>query len=161
MSGPDHDLPEVYLKPGEFFLAREATLIWTILGSCVSVSFWSDKLNAGALCHSMLPRHPGISSTDLDEGHRYMDYAIRDIAAQFDNLGANRAEVQVKLFGGADVLTPSDSLRPTVGRLNQEAAIEVLREEGFDVSASSLGGKCGVKIFFNTGTGEVLLRRPC
>jgi chemotaxis protein CheD len=156
MTKPRSNLPEVYLQPGEFFLAREPTLIWTILGSCVSVSFWSEKLGAGALCHSMLPRHPG--SPDMEDGHRYMDYAIRDIALQFDKLGARRADVQVKLFGGADVLTPS-SRRPTVGRLNQEAAIEVLHDEGFDVIASSLGGKSGLKIFFDTGTGEVLLRR--
>jgi chemotaxis protein CheD len=159
MTGPDRDLPEVYLQPGEYFLAREPTLIWTILGSCVSVSFWSVKLGAGALCHSMLPRHPGPASPDLGEGHRYMDYAIRDIALQFDKLGAKRSEVQVKLFGGADVLYPSASSRPTVGRLNQEAAIEVLRDEGFEVMASSLGGKSGLKIFFDTATGEVLLRR--
>jgi chemotaxis protein CheD len=152
MTGPDRDLPEVYLRPGEYFLAREPTLIWTILGSCVSVSFWSEKLRAGALCHSMLPRHPG--PPDLEEGHR-------DIATQFDKLGANRANVQVKLFGGADVLYPSDSSRPTVGRLNQETAVEVLRDEGFEVIASSLGGKCGLKIFFDTATGGVLLRRLC
>jgi chemotaxis receptor (MCP) glutamine deamidase CheD len=47
----------------------------------------------------------------------------------------------------------------TVGRLNQEAAIEVLHQEGFEVIASSLGGKSGLKIFFDTGTGEILLRR--
>jgi chemotaxis protein CheD len=88
-----------------------------------------------------------------------MDYAIRDIASRFDKLGARRAEVQIKLFGGADVLNPSSSSRPTVGRLNQEAAIEVLRDEGFEVTASSLGGNLGLKIFFDTGTGEVLLRR--
>ena len=35
---------------------------------------------------------------------RYVDFAIRDIAQQFDNLGVNRDEVEVKLFGGGDVL---------------------------------------------------------
>jgi len=43
--------------------------------------------------------------------------------------------------------------------LNSEVAIMVLEEEGFAVSASSLGGKCGVNIHFNTQTGEVLLQR--
>jgi chemotaxis receptor (MCP) glutamine deamidase CheD len=53
-----------------------------------------------------------------------------------------------------------DSLaRPTVGRLNIEMAMKVLEEEGFAVSASSLGGRRGVNIYFNTETGEVLLQR--
>jgi chemotaxis receptor (MCP) glutamine deamidase CheD len=37
--------------------------------------------------------------------------------------------------------------------------MKVLEEEGFAVSASSLGGKRGVNIRFNTQTGEVLLER--
>jgi len=159
MEGPDRSLPEVYLQPGDYFLAREPTLIWTILGSCVSVSFRSERLGVGALCHSMLPWHPGPATLLSGEDHRYMDYAIRDIALQFDRLGAKRSEVQVKLFGGADVLLPANPLRETVGSQNQQSAIEVLREEGFKVTASSLGGNLGLKIFFDTGTGEVLLRR--
>jgi chemotaxis protein CheD len=67
--------------------------------------------------------------------------------------------VQVKLFGGADVLLVGDTSKPTVGRLNYETAIEVARAEGFQVIASSLGGISGLNIRFDTRTGEVLLRR--
>ena len=78
-----------------------------------------------------------------------------------DQLGAVRAELQVKLFGGADVLLVNETgwSKPTVGKLNCEAAIEVVRAEGFQVSASSLGGTCGLNIRFDTRTGEVRLRR--
>jgi chemotaxis receptor (MCP) glutamine deamidase CheD len=37
--------------------------------------------------------------------------------------------------------------------------MEVLKDEGFTVRASSLGGKRGVNIHFNTESGEVLLQR--
>jgi chemotaxis protein CheD len=69
--------------------------------------------------------------------------------------------VQVKLFGGGDVLPVGDqeSRRPTVGRLNCEAALRVLEEEGLAIAASKLGGISGVHIQFETRTGEVLLRR--
>jgi len=91
---------------------------------------------------------------------RYVDFAIHDMAQHLDSLGAVRAETQVKLFGGADVLSVSEgSTRPSIGKLNCEAAIRVLEEEGFAVAASSLGGKSGVHIRFQTGTGEVFLRR--
>ncbi len=94
-------------------------------------------------------------------GHRYVDFAIRDLARQFDELGAARKQVQVKLFGGADVLMVSEAAasKPTVGRLNCESAVEIVRAEGFDVIASSLGGNRGMSLKFNTRTGEVLLRR--
>jgi chemotaxis protein CheD len=110
----------------------------------------------------MLPTYPVKSPADtsLAAGRRYVDFTIRDLARQFDSLGAHRKEIQVKLFGGGDVLLAIDpESRPTVGRLNCEAALEVLRDEGFEVAASSLGGSCGVTIRFNTETGEVLLKR--
>jgi chemotaxis protein CheD len=110
----------------------------------------------------MLPRLPVKPGVLLScaAGRRYVDYAIRDLARQFDLLGASRDEIEVKLFGGGDVLAMASSARrPTVGRLNCEVAMKVLAEEGFGVTASSLGGKRGVNIHFNTLTGEVLLQR--
>jgi chemotaxis receptor (MCP) glutamine deamidase CheD len=35
---------------------------------------------------------------------RYVDFAIRQLAWQFDQLDVSRREVQVKVFGGAGVL---------------------------------------------------------
>jgi chemotaxis protein CheD len=110
----------------------------------------------------MLPNYPLKKSANLSQaaGGRYVDFVIRDLARQFDAMGARRGEIEVKLFGGGDVLMPpNNESRPTVGRLNCEVALRVLQEEGLHVMASSLGGRCGVNIFFNTETGEVLLKR--
>jgi chemotaxis protein CheD len=156
-------LPEVYLQPGESYLAREPTIIRTILGSCVGVAFWSPRLGIGALCHAQLPKTPKKISGGLTlaSGRRYVDFAIGDLARQFDECGVTRAETQIKLFGGGDVLLVSEmaALKPTVGKLNCESALEVLLDMGYEVTASSLGGHSGLNIRFNTSNGEVLLRR--
>jgi chemotaxis protein CheD len=155
-------LPEVYVQPGESRLVLEPAILRTLLGSCVGILFRIPRLGVGALCHPMLPRCPAKPAANFNRsaGRRYVDFAIRDLARQFDQLGARRSEVEVKLFGGGDVLlVVNAAARPTVGRLNIEVAIEVLEEEGFAVSASSLGGKHGVNIRFNTLSGEVLLQR--
>jgi chemotaxis protein CheD len=159
MAEPEEGLPEIFLQPGETFLAREPTVIATILGSCVGVTFWCGRLGIGALCHSMLPRCPA-GRLSIAVGCRYVDFCIRHFAWQFDSIGAVRSEVQVKVFGGADVLAVDNPRsRPTVGRLNFEAAIEVLRDEGYAVTASSVGDTFGRKIRFDTGSGEVRLVR--
>jgi chemotaxis protein CheD len=109
----------------------------------------------------MLPTCPikPRANPSFAAGNRYVDYAIRNLARQFSAMGVLHSEVQVKLFGGGDVLDfATETMRPTVGRLNREVALRVLDEEGFKVSASRLGGTRGVKIQFHTGTGEVLLR---
>jgi chemotaxis protein CheD len=160
-------LPDLNLQPGELYLARSPAILRTILGSCVGVTFWCARLGAGALCHGVLPRCPRVwlPGSKPSDGHRYVDFSIRYLAQQFDALGANRNELVVKAFGGADVLHVAETRlhRPTVGALNCRAALEVLAEEGLTVSASDLGGIRGRRIHFHTGTGEVLLYRlnPC
>jgi chemotaxis protein CheD len=156
-------LPDLNLQPGELYLARSPAILRTILGSCVGATFWCKRLGAGALCHGVLPRCPasGLANSDSPEGHRYVDYSIRYLARKFDELGACRGELEVKVFGGSDVL-PVDRTagsKPTVGAQNCAAALEVLAEEGFTVAASDLGGRRGRRIHFHTGTGEVLLHR--
>jgi chemotaxis protein CheD len=134
-------------------------ILQTILGSCVGVTFWSERLGAGALCHGVLPRCP--QGTGDGEGYRYVDFSIRYLAEQFDALGARRQEVEVKVFGGADVLPVSAARmdKATVGALNCRAALEVLLQEGLRVAASDLGGPRGRTIHFDTATGEVFVHR--
>jgi chemotaxis protein CheD len=163
MFEPESEVAEVYVNPGEMFLARQPTVIRTLLGSCVGVTFWNERLKIGALCHGMLPKCPSDSSNGLPPASRYrfVDFAIRDIARQFDELGAQRSEVEVKVFGGGDVLLGENGQlrRPSVGSLNCDSALDVLGAEGFKVIASSLRGTTGLNIHFNTGNGEVRLRR--
>lgn len=162
MRALDTALPEVYVQPGESHLVKEPTILRTVLGSCVGIAFRIPRIGIAALCHPMLPSYPLKPPTDrsLAAGRRYVDFAIRDLARQFDSLGASRSEIEVKLFGGGDVLlVVNPASRPTVGSLNCVAALKILEGEGFKVAASSLGGTCGINLLFNTLTGEVLLKR--
>ena len=160
MSDPAPALPEVNLQPGELYLARHPAILRTILGSCVSVTFWSPRLGAGAMCHGVLPRCPLLApGSSSSEGSRYVDYSIRYLAQKFDALGVRREELEVKLFGGADVLPIARVGRPTVGAVNRQTAIEVLAEEGFTLRSSDVGGVRGRRIQFDTGSGEVLVYR--
>jgi len=155
MADTDNEIADVYLQ---LFFAHEPTIIRTILGSCVGATFWTPRHGIGALFHAQLPKGPKTVSSP--SGGRYVDISIRDIARQFDENRVLRSEIQVKVFGGADVLRGSTQIlmRATVGSLNCDAALEVLNAEGFNVIASSLRGTLGRKIQFHTGTGEVLVR---
>lgn len=149
----------VYLLPGEAHVAREPSILKTVLGSCVGVTFWSTRYGVGALCHGVLPKCP--KAAPASERFRYVDSAIRDLVAKFESLGIPRKEVNVKVFGGADVLTVHSRSyrRPTVGRQNWLMALEVLQEENLCPTASDLGGSAGRAIQFDTATGEVMVRR--
>jgi chemotaxis protein CheD len=152
-------LPEISVQPGQLYVARSPVVLQTILGSCVGATIWSARLGAGALCHGVLPKCP--PGADCTEGYRYVDFSIRYLLEQFDSLGATRRELEIKLFGGADVL-PVSAARShilTVGAMNCKIALEVLEKEGLQVAASDLGGLRGRTVHFDTATGDVLVRR--
>jgi chemotaxis protein CheD len=159
---PDVPLPQINVQPGESRLIREPGILCTLLGSCLGITFWVKRLRIGALCHPMLPALHARRATQLGKAwaRRYVDFAVRDLASQFDALGVSRQETEVKVFGGGNVLDMDGRPgRPTVGTLNYEAGERILRAEGYRVTASKVGGDQGVQIQFNTGNGEVLLRR--
>jgi chemotaxis protein CheD len=152
------ELAEVYLQPGEVYLARSPTVLKTLLGSCVGVTFWSPRLGLGALCHGVLPRCPaGVRNLD---GNRYVDFAICHLIRLLEGFGAVSGEVQVKVFGGADTLPviADRSWRATVGQQNCQSALEVLRRQSYAVLTSDTGGVAGRTINFDTSTGIVLVR---
>lgn len=154
-------LPEAFVHPGELCMVDRAMILRTVLGSCVGIVFWIPRLMMGALCHPMLP-HIAECHSEVKESsrYRYVDATVECMADKLDSLSVRRSEVQVKLFGGADVLRIDHSPHtPTVGHLNRTTAVAVLRGKGFSIVASSLGGNCGVQILFSTATGEVRLRR--
>jgi chemotaxis protein CheD len=161
MPQPDPPVQDIYVQPGESCLVSKPTVLRTVLGSCVGITFLVPRLGIGALCHPMLPHCPDgfQAGMSIGAGRRYVDFTIRDMARHLDSVGVARSEAVIKLFGGGDVLTVIDgSSRPTVGRLNGEEAFKVLEAEGFSVCACRLGGDSGVHLEFSTITGEVLVR---
>jgi chemotaxis protein CheD len=162
MEAVETGVPEIYVQPGESHLVTGSMILRTVLGSCVGVAFLALRKHMAGFCHPMLPRHPGTRSKQLSlaSSRRYVDFAVRDAVRGLESHGASRSDIQAKVFGGADVLkVTNEACRPTVGQLNCEVVLEVLREEGIDVVATSLGGTSGLTIEFYTETGEVRVRR--
>jgi chemotaxis protein CheD len=143
----------VYLRPGELYVADRPTVVTTILGSCVSVTMFSHRLRLGAICHALLPEGPA------EDAFRFVDGSILHMLQSFTHLGISRFHLEIKMFGGADLLPYQESRFITVGRRNVEIAREVLKAEGLTLKAEDVGGSLGRKIIFHTHTGEVWLKR--
>lgn len=163
MSPFDRELTSIYLKPGEFYLGEGPAVVSTILGSCVSVTMFHPGSGTGAICHGLLPRCGGKKSCDGTclEGFRYVDCSIKRMIRKFDEIGACRGDIQVKIFGGADMFGAgsADARSMSVGMENVMVARTIIEKEGFHLAAFDTRGNLGRKIFFFTHTGEVLLKR--
>jgi chemotaxis receptor (MCP) glutamine deamidase CheD len=87
-----------------------------------------------------------------------VNFSIRQLAWQFDQLDVSRGEVHVRVFGSAEVLGIAAAAKPAIGKPHSEAAIGVSEAEGCKIIISNLGGSLGRQLQFHTGTGEVALR---
>ncbi len=150
------DLPVIYLKPGELYLGDQPTVVTTVLGSCVSLVFFHPARRLGAICHALLP-----TNKQEENSFRYVDSAFDWMLKQFQSRDIPLNQIQVKLFGGADVLECYEGKCRvvTIGQQNIRRALEIVKDHGLLVQVSDLGGTYGRKLFFFTHTGEVLLKK--
>lgn len=156
MKKPSYVL-EVFLQPGEYFFGDHETRIRTILGSCVSVTFWHPKLLLGGMCHIMLPKRSGQLGGDIDG--KYADEAIELLLTEIRNQGTSAKDYQVKVFGGGDMFVhkkPFDNL--TIGQKNIQVVRDLLSKNQFNIHAEHLGGLGHRYIIFDVWSGYVWVR---
>jgi chemotaxis protein CheD len=152
------DLRSVNLQPGEVLMSDEPLAVTTILGSCIAVCMFDPGSSRGGICHAALPNAPVVLHKDP---FRYVDEAVLYLLERFHRLGTPASRLQVKVFGGADVLG-GGAVRDgyvTIGRQNTMAAMETLGWQKVKPSVTETGGDRGRKLVFVTNTGEVYVKR--
>jgi chemotaxis protein CheD len=91
------------------------------------------------------------------ESPKYGNTAMDMLLAKIMQLGAQRASLQAKVFGGANQYTYAKN-RFNIGERNIDLALYTLEEFNIPVVASSVGGVHGRKILFECGSGQVLMK---
>lgn len=162
---------KVHLNIGEVYVTQKPSVVWTILGSCIAVVLYNQRLQTGGICHAQLPerkRHyEGCSKTcpvrcshknPDSERFKYVTCAAQYMLEQFYRYGIRKNEIEVKLFGGANVFQAKDVTK-TIGAQNLKAAMEFIQQHNLNLTSRQTGGNTGVTIYFHTHTGKVFLRR--
>jgi chemotaxis protein CheD len=155
--------PRIYLKPGELCLSKRPVVVTTVLGSCVSATFFHQLSGIAVICHALQPRcAQGESCLEsCAVRYRYAVCAIQAMTRQMAARGIRPREIEVKLFGGAALIgtTRPEAAAISMGRQNISAAIETINDCGLFLKVMDVGGSFGRKIIFDTATGEVLMKR--
>ena len=153
--------PVLHLRQGEYFISGSRPVpVCTVLGSCVAVTMHAPDLGLGGMSHAVLP-HGGIGSGSKPgrEGY-FVDSSTELLYAEMLRAGADPARIEVKVFGGGNVLCPGegeDGFR--VGLKNVQAAREALYRLGLVASKMDVGGPRGRKIVFEPCTGVVWVKK--
>lgn len=155
----------VNINVGEMYIAERPATITTLLGSCVAVCLWDRRFGIGAMNHYLLPVPPGPDGTPscpFPCDYRYGNLSIETMVQKLFFAGARRETIVAKIFGGGNVIYNDglDKLKGNgVGNDNIKIAEEMLKDIGISIVARDTGGAEGRKVVFNTGTGQVLVRR--
>ncbi|MEJ6395428.1 chemotaxis protein CheD [Gymnodinialimonas sp. 2305UL16-5] len=119
-----------------------------LLGSCVAACMRDPILKIGGMNHFLLPGDdPSANSNSARYGARSMEELVNALLRK----GASRRNLEVWLYGGADVLRNSTK----IGSANAKFATEFVKTEGFRLRGGDLGGKCGRRMRFHPHSGAV------
>ena len=151
---------EIFLQPGEVFFGDSTTRIRTILGSCVSITFWHPIKLMGGMTHIMLPERGKLNHAhEFVLDGKYADEAMRLMLNEIKSAGTQPSEYEVKLFGGGDMFSKNTKkVKNLIGEKNAFAAIALLNQYGFLINAKHFGGLGHRSIIFDIWSGHVWVR---
>jgi chemotaxis protein CheD len=139
-----------YLMPAELMVADRPGFITTVLGSCVAICLWDESIKLAGINHYMLPLWNGYGL----ETPKYGNIAIEKLIEKMLAKGSSPNKMIAKVFGGAEVLNLKEHTFD-ISERNILIAKELLGQKKIALVASSIGGKHGRKIIFDTATGKV------
>lgn len=142
--------PKHFLYSAALFVTAEPYIIYTVLGSCIAVCVWDPVKKYGGMNHFMLPYWNGSGLASP----KYGNIAIPKLIEKMVNLGSNKSNLQAKVFGGGEVIETAQNLF-NIGSRNTEVAFQLLKDQNIPIISSSVGGKYGRKILFDSETGQI------
>ena len=153
-----------FFKPNcELKLTQSDTVVWTVLGSCVSVIFHIPGFFS-LMCHAQLPLankelHAGQFNADPNDRRRYIhvDTVLAKMMTLVRENNIPISSVDVSLLGGAGVLRDTGS-QFAVGAKNVEVAKKILAENGYIIRRDITGGKNGITVWYNPKINEITVR---
>ncbi len=156
----------MFIHSGEYFFGDQDYRVRTLLGSCVSITFWHPNRLLGGICHIVLPSRnqtPSISHASLADiaqlNAKYADEALLLMLKEIQKVNTEPKDYQVKVFGGGNMfLKKNNDSGEYVGHKNVKAVQLLLSQYGFKCQASHLGGRGYRHIIFDILTGEVWMK---
>lgn len=153
-----------YLKPAGFYFLKQPGIIRTVLGSCVTVTMFSKRTGLGSACHPILPEcrdNKVCYFAGCKNKYKYVECVIPEMMHRFKKSGVSPDELEVKLFGGAEIIANNNNKSSfiKVGLMNVEMALNLLHSFGIQPKNSDSGGKLGRRLLFDTATGDVWIKK--
>lgn len=144
------------IMPGEYFVSPDPMVVFTLLGSCISVCLRDTYSGIGGMNHFMLAAPNQYSSGDSwTESGRYGSYAMEMLINGILKCGGQRKRLEAKVFGGGKIYEGVND----IGAQNAGWALDYLEREGIPPVKADVGNVCPRKVYFFTDSGRVLVKK--
>ena len=151
------DTQAAKVLPGEYYVTGKDMLIVTVLGSCVAACIRDTQSGIGGLNHFMLPDGGTDENNPASTSARYGSYAMEILINHITKLGARRANLEAKVFGGGNVL-PGLTVA-NVGERNAEFVLGFLHTEKIRGVAQDLVDVFPRKVYYFPASGKVMVKK--
>jgi chemotaxis protein CheD len=150
---------EVIVRMGELAVSGESASVLTALGlgSCIAVCAYDPMLKVGGMAHVVLPEAVGKS-----EGlpAKSADIGVPNLIDAVIKAGALRSRLKIVIAGGAQLFSFQNACtHMDIGRRNIQAVENILKNMGFRLVASDLGGSTGRTVRLHVDTGVISMRK--
>ncbi len=147
------DVHVVKIYSGDCYVTnREKEMLVTILGSCVAACIRDPVARVGGMNHFLLS--DGGSKDDPMQAMRYGAFSMEQLINGILKLGGKKERLEVKLFGGGNVIQSS----AMIGDKNVKFVRNFCKEENLAIAGEDLGGNHPRRIHYYSDSGKVMLR---
>ena len=151
------EIEAVKIMPGEYYVTARDMAMVTVLGSCVAACIRDRISGIGGMNHFMLPGGRDDDGSILSPSMRYGTYAMEIMINQLFKMGAQRSNLEAKVFGAGSVL---DGLTVSnVGERNANFVLDYLRTENIALTGQDLLDVHPRKVYFFPRTSRVLVKK--
>lgn len=153
-----------YLKIGEIIITDKKETIITDLGSCISFVIFEPISKICAISHCQLPYDfyakndcrescPRLCNRHFDKSnnYRYISCSFNYLMTFFEKKGIRKENLQVSLFGGANVIK---EFKNPIGTRNIEYARNLIISNKMRIKNEITGGNTGMRITVDTESGN-------
>jgi len=151
------NLDAAKILPGEYYVTSRDMVLVTVLGSCVAACIRDHHSGIGGMNHFMLPDNNADDSSPLSSSARYGTYAMEILINHITKMGARRAFLEAKVFGGGNVL--KGFTVANVGQRNADFVLEFLATEKIRVVAQDLVDIYPRKVYYFPNSGKVMVKK--
>ncbi|MBD3420480.1 MAG: hypothetical protein GF398_10215 [Chitinivibrionales bacterium] len=136
-----------HLEPGYVYAGRKASVIRTVVGSCVAVCLWDPVSRCGGMNHFLYPH----ISDPAAATPQYGNAAIVALLAMMKEIGCFSQDLLAQIYGGARMMEGTTNC---VGEQNIKIARVMLARKKIPVITEDVGGMMGRKLLFDTDSGH-------